>query len=119
MVDLAQERAPGARIVLAGAEHLPFADASFTAVAMVVVFFFLPDPVAVLCECRRVLAGDGRIALHTTSPELRGTPAAPEPVASLGYFYNDQELAGLARQAGWADIVVTNDHGGQLLSATA
>jgi hypothetical protein len=36
------------------------------------------------------------VAIYTTGPELRGTPAAPEPLASLAHFYSDAELAGLA-----------------------
>ena len=119
MVRLAGERARGAEVVLGGAERLPFGDESFTAIAMSIVFFFLPDPVAVLRECRRVLAPGGRLALYTTSPALRGTPAAPEPLASRGHFYEDEELAELARQAGLATVVVVNDDGGQLLTATA
>jgi len=59
----ARERAPGAEVVLGSAERLPFADGSFTAIAMSIVFFFLPDPIAVLCERRRVLARGGRLAL--------------------------------------------------------
>jgi len=119
MVRLARERAPGAEVVLGTAERLPFADGSFTAVAMSIVFFFLPDPIAALRECRRVLAPGGRLALYTTSPALRGTPAAPEPLASRGRFYEDEELAGLARRAGLTAVVVMNDDGGQLLTATA
>lgn len=117
MVRLARERAPGADVVLGSAERLPFADASFTAIAMSIVFFFLADPVAVLRECRRVLAADGRLALYTTSPVLRGTPAAPEPIASHGHFYENEELAELARQAGFAGVAVVDDDGGQLLTA--
>jgi SAM-dependent methyltransferase len=41
MVELASERAPGATVVLAAAESLPFAEDTFDAVAMSVVFFFL------------------------------------------------------------------------------
>lgn len=119
MVRLAGARAPGAEVVLGSAERLPFGDASFTAVAMSIVFFFLPDPVAVLRECRRVLAPGGRIAVYTTSPALRGTPAAPEPVASHGRFYDDEELAELARRAGLAAVAVVDDDGGQLLTAAA
>ncbi|MGA2322167.1 MAG: class I SAM-dependent methyltransferase [Solirubrobacteraceae bacterium] len=119
MVSLARERAPDAEIVHGDAEQLPFSDASFTAVAMSVVFFFLPDPVAVLRECRRVLEAGGRIAVYTTAPALRGTPAAPEPVATHGHFYEDEELALLAHRADLANVVVSNDHGGQLLTASA
>jgi SAM-dependent methyltransferase len=119
MVRLARERAPDATVELASAERLPFADRSFTAVAMAVVFFFLPDPAAALAESRRVLAPDGRLAIYTTAPELRGTPAAPEPVASRGCFYDDAALAALAREAGLRDASVSNDNGGQLLTARA
>jgi SAM-dependent methyltransferase len=117
MVCLARERAPGAEIVCGDAEALPFADGAFTAVAMSVVFFFLPRPVAVLRECRRVLAPAGRLAVYTTAPELRGTPAAPEPLAARGFFHDDEALARFGRDAGFADVAVTNRDGGQLLTA--
>jgi ubiquinone/menaquinone biosynthesis C-methylase UbiE len=73
----------------------------------------------VLDECRRVLAPGGRLAVFTTSAELRGTPAAPEPFASLSRFYTDAELADLAIAAGFDDPAVRNDRGGQLLTARA
>jgi len=119
MVDLAREHAPGAEVVLATAEHLPFPDGSFTAVAMSVVFFFLPRPLAALHEARRVLEPAGRIAIYTTSAKLRGTPAAPEPLASRSHFYEDDELMALADSAGFGGISVTDHDGGQLLTATA
>lgn len=116
MTRLAGERAPGARIVGADAARLPFEDHSFTAIAMSIVFFFPPKPFPVLTECRRVLASGGRLAVYTTAPELRGTPAAPEPIASRGHFYDDDALATLARQAGFSGVAVANDSGGQLLT---
>ena len=114
MVLLARERAPGATVILGAAEQLPFEDDSFTAIAMSIVLLFLPHPVAVSCECHRVLAPGGRIAVYTSSPALRGTPAAPEPLAGRSHFYENEKLAELARQAGFADVVVVNDGGGQL-----
>ncbi len=117
MVKIARERAPGAGVVLAKAERLPFPDDTFSAVAMSVVFFFLDDPVGVLRECSRVLQAGGRLAVYTTAPELRGTPAAPEPIASQGHFYNDAELAQLANSAGLSGSTVLNEGGGQLLTA--
>ena len=119
MVALASERAPGAAVVHARAEELPFPDNTFTALAMSVVFFFLDDPLTALRESRRVLVHGGRVAIYTTAPELRGTPAAPEPIASRGRFYADAELAALAERAGLADARVVNDGGGQLLTATS
>lgn len=117
MVDLARERVPGAEVVLGRAEGLPFANDAFSAVAMSIVFFFLDNPVKVLRESGRVLTSGGRLAVYTTGPELRGTPAAPEPLASRGHFYTDEELAELARGAGLRGIAVENDGGGQLLTA--
>ena len=117
MVRLAAERAPGAEVVRATAENLPFADGSFTAAAMSIVLMFLPAPVGVLRECHRVLVPGGRIAVYTAGPELRGTAAAPEPVAGRCFFYDDEALGRLADQAGFADVTVLNDDGGQLLTA--
>lgn len=117
MVRVARERAPGASVVLGTAEELPFADHAFTAAAMSIVFMFLPEPAAALRECHRVLAPHARIAIYTTSPDLRGTPAAPEPMASRTHLYEDDALASLARESGFTDVAVRNDHGGQLLTA--
>ncbi len=118
MVTLARERAPGAQVLSASAEALPFVERVFSAVAMSVVFFFFERPDVVLEGCARVLRTGGRLAVYTTGPELRGTPAAPEPLASRGHFHSDDELAGLARAAGFHDAGVTNERGGQLLTAT-
>lgn len=119
MVKLARDRAPSAGMVHADAEALPFPDETFTAIAMSIVFFFFNDPTGVLGECQRVLRPGGRLAIYTTGPELRGTQAAPEPLASHGHFYADEELAELARRAGLRNANVSNDRGGQLLTARA
>jgi SAM-dependent methyltransferase len=113
MLEVAREVNAGAiaegrlELVEAGAEQLPFADGTFTCVAMMQVFFFL-DASRVLRECRRILRDGGRVALFTVSPEARGTPAAPEPVASRGRFYSDEELVRLARDAGFRLASVTH-----------
>ena len=117
MVALARERAPQARILAGDADRLPFAAAAFTAVSMSVVFQFLADPPAVLRECRRVLVTGGALAVYATGPELRGTPAAPEPLASQVHFHSDDALAQLAADAGLREAAVANDGGGQLLAA--
>jgi SAM-dependent methyltransferase len=94
-------------IVQADAARLPFEDGSFTCAATMQVFFFFPDPARVLAECRRVLRPGGRLAVFTVSEEARGTPAAPEPMASRARFYTDDELVELARGAGFEEATVT------------
>jgi SAM-dependent methyltransferase len=107
MIDLAREvnadAVAAGRLELRladGAEPVPFADDTFTAVAMMQVFFFLDAP-HVLRESARVLRSGGRVAVFTISEAARGTPAAPEPFASHSRFYTDEELVGLAREAGF------------------
>jgi ubiquinone/menaquinone biosynthesis C-methylase UbiE len=119
MVALARANASAAEVVLASAERLPFADRAFTAIAMSVVFLFFAEPVGVLRECLRVAAPGARLAVYTTGPELKGTPAAPEPLASRGFFHTDDELVALAADAGWHSPRVANERGGQLLTAAA
>jgi SAM-dependent methyltransferase len=107
--------------VLGEAEQLPFGDGEFTAVSSLVAFFFFPRPVEALKEMRRVLDPHrGRIAICTTSPEAKGSPAAPYPLATRGHFYTDDELRRLARDAGFSTVAVTRtDESGwaQLLAA--
>jgi SAM-dependent methyltransferase len=102
------------------AEQLPFKDGEFTAVSSIVAFFFFPDALRALREMRRVLAPNGRIAIYTTSPEAKGTMAAPYPLATRGHFYTDEELQQLALEAGFSTAQVTRpDESGwaQLLAA--
>jgi SAM-dependent methyltransferase len=94
-------------IVEGAAEHLPFPDDTFTCAAMMQVFFFLDAP-RVLAECRRVIRPDGRVAVFTVSEAARGTPAAPEPMASRGRFYTEEELVQMARDAGFPIASVTH-----------
>jgi SAM-dependent methyltransferase len=119
MVRLAREKTGGrARIVHASAHRLPFRDGEFTALSCLVAFFFFPDAVAALREFRRVLdPQDGRTAIYTTAPEMKGTPAAPYPLATRGHFYEDDELAALARTAGFREVEVRRPEpgGAQLL----
>ena len=90
----------------ASAHALPFPDSTFTCAAMTGVLGFLPQPVAALAEMRRVLAPGGRIVILGSDPELKGTPAAPEPMASRLRFYDEHELAALGRDAGFDDVRV-------------
>jgi ubiquinone/menaquinone biosynthesis C-methylase UbiE len=100
-------------------EQLPFADGAFTAVSCIVAFFFFPDPVQALREMRRVLDPDrGRVAIFTTAPEAKGSPAAPYPLATRGHFYTDDELVALPLEAGFREARLTHrEEWAQLLYA--
>ncbi len=87
-------------VVQVAADRLPFRDGSCTCAAMMQVFFFL-EPGPVLAECRRVVRPGGALVVFTVSEAAKGTPAAPEPMASRGRFYTDGELVELARAAGF------------------
>ena len=88
------------------AASLPFGDAAFTCAAMTGVLGFLSDPVAALGEIRRALRAGGRFVGLGSDPELKGTPAAPEPMASRLRFYDTAQLEDLARRAGFEDVRV-------------
>jgi ubiquinone/menaquinone biosynthesis C-methylase UbiE len=85
----------------ASAERLPYPDATFTHAVMTGVLGHLSDPVAALREMRRVLVDGGRLIVLGSDPELRGTPAAPEPAASRIGFYDESELQALGVAAGF------------------
>jgi SAM-dependent methyltransferase len=112
MVRLAREQNSAAiaegrlEIHEADAQHLPFADDLCTCAVTTGVFGFIDRPVEVLSEIRRVLRPGGRLVLFTGTKVLRGTPAAPEPVASRAHVYEDEELADLAKQARFVDVKV-------------
>ncbi len=90
----------------ADATRLPFSDGTFTCATMTGVLGFLPDPVTALREIRRVLSRDGRFVMLGSDPEWRGTPAAPEPMASRLQFYEESDLQELGRAAGFREIQV-------------
>jgi SAM-dependent methyltransferase len=112
MVRLAREKNTGAiaegrlEIAEADAVALPFEDETFTAAVMTGVLGFLPDPVAALAEIRRVLKRGGRFVALGSDPAMKGTPAAPEPMASRLSFYSDEAHEQLARSAGFEEVEV-------------
>jgi ubiquinone/menaquinone biosynthesis C-methylase UbiE len=115
--DMVRLAAPYA--VLGSADALPFRDGEFTAVSSIVAFFFFPDPVRALREVRRVLDPErGRVAIYTTAPEAKGSPAAPYPLSTRGHFYTDDELVGLAHRAGFGEArLALREEWAQLLFA--
>ena len=112
MVQLAREQnadaiAEGRLEVMEGdAAALPFQDERFTAAVLTGVLGFLSDPVAAFAEIRRVLAPGGRFVALGADPALKGTPAAPEPMASRLAFYSDEEHERLGREAGFDEVEV-------------
>ena len=97
----------GRLTVLEGdAGRLPVEDDTFTKCVCTTAFPFFPDPRAALREMRRALAGGGQLALFMDTAALRGTPAAPEPFASRGRFYEPEELSDLVRAGGFSDVQV-------------
>lgn len=112
MVRLAREQNRGAveekrvEIVEGDAHRLPFSDASCSCAVTTGSFAFWDRPAIALAEIRRVLEPGGRLVLFTGTKELRGTPAAPEPVASRAHWYEDEELVALARGAGFVEVRV-------------
>lgn len=88
------------------ADALPFPDRSFTAAVMTGVLGFLPDAPATFREIHRALRPGGRFAVFAGTKELAGTPAAPYPIAGRVHWYEDRELADLARGAGFTEVRV-------------
>ena len=74
---------------------------------------FLPEPLAAFREIRRVLRLNGRFVALGSDSRLKGTPAAPEPMASRLRFYEDAELECLARDAGFEEARVVQRELGQ------
>jgi SAM-dependent methyltransferase len=93
-------------VLEAEADKVPYPDSVFTCAMMTNVFGFLRDPVATLAEVHRVLTKGGHLVIFTLSPEMRGTMAAPEPMASRLRFYEDVELVRLAKTVGFEDVRV-------------
>ncbi|MCI4372240.1 MAG: methyltransferase domain-containing protein [Thermoplasmata archaeon] len=114
MVHLARASNRGAidagrlEVIEAEGSQLPVPDGTFTIALSTGVFGFLPRPLETLREMHRALAPGGRLAVFDGTKELAGTPACPEPLASRMHFFEDDELAGLARAAGFVSVEVTH-----------
>lgn len=117
MVSLAREREAEAEMVLGSAEQLPFRThcsqpwrCRSSSSSCPTRWQRFAKHVA---SRRRPVA----IAICTTSPKLRGTPAAPEPLGTRSHFYDNAKLVALADTAGFDNIAVSDRDGGQLLTA--
>ncbi len=94
------------RLVLhrAEADRLPVPSAAFTCVVCTGAFGFFPDPEAAMAEMARALRPGGRLAIFVGTAELRGTPAAPEPIASQIRWYTPVQMTEFCRAAGLVDV---------------
>ena len=91
---------------LGDAAHLPVDSDAFSCCVSTGAIGFFPDPLAALQEMRRALAPGGRVLIFASTPVLKGTPAAAEPVASRVHFFEGPELADLAKRAGFTNVHV-------------
>jgi len=112
MVRLAQkvnadEIRSGRLTVLEGdAGRLPVGSGEYTCCVSTGAIGFFPDPLAALREMLRALVPGGRLVVYAGTSALRGTPAAPEPVASRVRFFEgpsspNSPVRRGSRRSGW------------------
>jgi ubiquinone/menaquinone biosynthesis C-methylase UbiE len=94
------------KISLSDAENLDFADDYFSCAVCTGVLGFIENPTLLFREVRRVLVPGGRFVVFSGTDALKGTPAAPEPMASKIHFYTDQQLRDLAEGAGFSKTTI-------------
>ena len=104
MLREAKKRAAGAPLVLADADHLPFADGSFDMVVSVTLLQNMPDPGKTVRELARVLRSDGKAIItslkHKHSPEQLAawaTAANLEPL-KVGEISGSEDVICVARR---------------------
>jgi len=96
----------GIRTRVGRAEELPFSDAQFGSVLLVVTICFLDDPGMAFKECRRILRRDGYAVVGLVPKDSpwgkvyvrKG--AEGHPFYSVARFYSAPEVVALAEQAG-------------------
>ncbi len=128
-------KASGLDVVLMGlsAEVLPAPDASFDTVVSTYTLCSIPDPVAALCEMRRVLKPGGKLLFseHGLSPEPGvarwQTRLQPHWKPLAGGCHLDRDMPALLAQAGfacdvqagyrWGPRVVSYHYWGQAVAA--
>lgn len=73
----ARSHVDGTPLVRMDAQHLPFRDASFDAVLMLEMVYYLPDQAAAVAECRRVLKPGGKVLVclpNRERPDFNPSP---------------------------------------------
>ena len=93
-------------LIKSEADSLPYPGGTFTCVVMTGVLAFLPNPARTFREIYRILRIGGRFVAFTSTKGIKGSPAAPEPVASRLHFYEDGELEKLVTDASFSSVRV-------------
>lgn len=102
-------------VVQLDAHHLPFVDASFDLVVISEVLEHVPDPLAVLLECARIVSTGGMVVVSVP----RYGPEAINWMLSLEYhsvpgghihIFTRRELRDLARRAGFTTERIHHSH---------
>jgi ArsR family transcriptional regulator len=107
---LAEGGASGIDLRLGEMTHLPLPDASVGCVVANMVLHHAADPQAVLAEIRRVLAPGGLLLIADLARHER--EAAREQLADQWLGFDEAELTGWLRSAGFAEITVERIEGG-------
>lgn len=114
-LQLARRNVPLARLAQGDAHHLPYAAGSFEATCCHFLLLWVPDPLGVVSEMRRVTQPGGAVLLMA-EPDYGGRIDFPAELAALGEWQRQalrlaganpdigRELAGLLSQNGLADI---------------
>jgi ubiquinone/menaquinone biosynthesis C-methylase UbiE len=111
LVAIARQRLPHSEIDVGDLEHLPYATGAFDVVTAVESLHLAADPLAALREARRVVRRQGWLVAVSAGPAARcdsaglvtAVAALLPPTADAGEGFDEGELAGLVRQAGFAD----------------
>ncbi|KUO40787.1 MAG: hypothetical protein AVW06_02010 [Hadesarchaea archaeon DG-33-1] len=104
MLGAAKKRATKAAIVLADADHLPFADGSFDAVVSVTLLQNMPDPERTMRELARVLRPNGKAIItslkrkHSPKQLATWSIAANLKPLRIGEMSNSEDVICVARR---------------------
>lgn len=93
----ARAHVDGSPLVRMDAQRLPFLDASFDAVLLLEMIYYLPDQAAALAECRRVLRAGGKVMVCL--PNRDRPDFNPSPFSTR--YPGAGEMAALLEQAGF------------------
>lgn len=107
-VDLFAPTAPADRFVTADAHALPFADRCFDGALLKDVIEHVLDPIAVMCEVRRVVRPGGRIVM--TTPRAIPRAVWDDPTHIRGF--TARAVMSLLARSGWQAVGTPRRIGG-------